>query len=236
VRAIRFAQRRLTEAPANLRARLILAEGLLCQGLADDTWALDEAIERLRTIVADQPSNIFARAELADGLWKRFPLSEDAAAAGNHVRTLVRTEPPGTARAALASHARENALAASLQWSHIDAILRSRQTAATASQLSGAELYEYATLLALTGAAGVEKAEQLLNADVDLHGETGLSHLARAELALGRASRQRVRDEYEKAEHRLCTREATPFDREQCEFARFRLNQLTMQLTQGGGE
>lgn len=103
------AGRRAVAADAeNRRARLILAEGLLCRGLQGDSQALDAAIALLEQTVTDEPANFFAQLELADALRQRSPVSEQAERALQHARDLLAAADVGAARQELAAYIDEN--------------------------------------------------------------------------------------------------------------------------------
>jgi hypothetical protein len=109
-RAITYAGRRVAVATggARSRARLILAEGLLCRGLEGDGAALDQAIERFSEIVAREPENFFAQLGLADGLRRRSPHGDATLAAQRRVRQLLAQSDVGAAREELAAYVEEN--------------------------------------------------------------------------------------------------------------------------------
>ncbi len=223
-RAIRFAERRLEQEPTDPWARQLRAEGLLCRGLDDDPWALDEAIALLREIVADKPDNFFAQLALADALRKRFPASGEAQAALRRARELLAAVDDGPARAELAEYLTENAAAITAHRSRVLALVREREGAFAAA--SPQDVAALVRALPQTGPAGIERAEQHLEVYLMEHDDAALRTLYRAELMRGRAPPARCRMLYADAVSALCA--APPSD--DCALAQRRLAQLDQRI------
>jgi hypothetical protein len=225
-RAARFAESRLERRPEDQRARHVLAEALLCCGLRDDVWSLDATITLLEGIAAERPDDFFVQLQLFDALRKRFPLANETEEALLRVRRLLAHSALGSARPALAQYAAENAEALAHHKAWAMPRLAALEAAAHAGTCTGQDLFDHASLLALTGPQGLRRAAQLIDACTQTHGENGLAALARAEVTAGSASRTRAAELYADVEQRLCGAEATAAERGQCPLARYRLARL----------
>jgi hypothetical protein len=225
-RAVRFAQKRLAENASNRRARFILAEGRLCQGLKDNPWELDKAIDMLRQIVADEPRNFFAQLELADALRKRYPASAEAHTVLLRARDLLNAVELGRARADLAEYVAENAAAIAGQRSRILSLVREYEADFTAGRLQPPHMAALLLALEQTGGSGVERAERYLEVYLMQHDDIALRTLYSAELMRGRSPPARCRDLYADAVSALCAAQPSS----DCSLAQWRLTQLDQRL------
>lgn len=233
-RAIRFADRLLEREPANRRGRLIRAEGYLCKGLNDDPVALDQAIFLLSQSVAEQPDNFFARLELADAEYKRFPLSGRAEAALEQLGDLLHSDRLGAARHELESHVTEKRAAAERRVARTLPLLQRYGAHYQADTLPPPAMAELVSLLVLTGTDGVARAAQLLDAFLARHPDATLATLYRGEILLARGAVFDARSLYREAANQLCRANA-PQQRHDCSLARRRITELERFGSEGGG-
>ena len=212
--------------PSDRRARLILAEGFLCAGLQDDAWALDAAISRLERIIADEPANFFARLDLADAVRMRYPLSDAAHDTLAMADDLLDDADIGAAGPDLRRYVRQNIRGLEAARSVASGSL----TAAGEPSPIGAQPLSLAALarstqLALTGPSAATQVQSVLDAHLRRTPNDPLAFLLSAELQLGRAPRETVRDLYQKAKAMLCIDVRYPT---QCDLATRRIKQLAL--------
>jgi hypothetical protein len=224
--AIEAGCKALNRDPSSQRARMILAEGFLCVGLQDDMWALDAAISLLGRIVAEEPSNLFARLDLADALRRRYPLSDAAHDALVMVDGRLDDADVGAARDQLRQYVRQNIGGIEAAWSVVtDWPTASGEPIAIGAQPLSLGALAKATQLALTGPSAAAEVRAALEAHLRRLPNDPLASLLNAELSLGRAPRETVYGLYQKAKEELCgdARYAT-----QCDLATRRVGQLAM--------
>jgi hypothetical protein len=141
---------------------MLLAEGFLCRGLRDDPAALDAAIGLFEDVVRDQPSNFFARLELADALRKRFPASREAEAALRRALAELKNADLGAATTGLKQYMEENLAAIVDQRVRLLASLERLTRDFSAGRLKPPDMATFAQLLALTGPAALAQARRYL--------------------------------------------------------------------------
>jgi hypothetical protein len=214
--------RRRVAASDTPSARLTVAEGFLCAGLAgDDPWALEEAIALLRDIVAASPDHLFARLELADALRARYPLSEEALGQYEDAKRLL--EPPacGAACGELAEHIDASVRALGRKRERLGRAGEPRRPPAETRRFAA-----HVTALAQSGIEGERRALELLDDRARLSADRYLDTLQRAELLRGTRPREEIRGLYEAARHQLCRAENEGENREWCSLVQFRIEQL----------
>jgi tetratricopeptide (TPR) repeat protein len=223
--AVAAGQRLLQRAPTS-EARVLLAEGLLCRGLdEDDPWALEEAIEMFRRVLADEPGSFFALLDLADALRGRFPLSEEARTAMIRVRDALGNADVGDARESLAEYIDDNLATFADQRRHALPLLQTWAAALAADSLSSADIPGFVSLLAQTGPEGLRRAEDGLDRYLAMGRDDTLVTFYRAEISRGRATPERLRLMYEQIAARSCGSDPST-QAAQCSVARLRLSQL----------
>ncbi|MFI5364029.1 MAG: hypothetical protein ACHQ4J_00245 [Candidatus Binatia bacterium] len=208
---------------------MILAEGWLCKGLDDNPAALDLAIDLLRQRVAEEPSNFFARLELADAIRKRYPLSGEAQSALRQAGGTLASADVGAAREELAQYVHENSAAIEQQRLHTLPLVESRLAELKAGTLSPADMAGLVILLADTGPDGVGYAQRSLETYLAVRPDDMLATLYQAEILRARGKVQRCPPLYSKAVALLCHDDTPPSSA--CALARWRLEQLRQQTT-----
>ncbi len=224
-RAVVFADRLLARDPASKRGRLIRAEGLLCKGLDDDPWALDEAFALLRLLAADEPHNFFVRLELADAERKRFPLSDEAESSLRQTEALLRSAEVGAARRELEAHVSENQAAMERRAARILPLVDERWTQYTAGTLTAAGMAQLVSLLVLLGPGGVDDAERSLDGFLATYPDAALATVYRGEVLWARGALRESEAVYRNAERLLCGSGQVKLSHD-CLLARGRLQHL----------
>ncbi len=157
-RAIRFAEQQLVQNPSSAKARMVLAEGLLCRGLDDDPDSLDESIALLREIVREDPSDFFAQLDLSDALRRRFPLSAAAERTATRARILLDHADLGAAADDLRQYIEENVAAVVAGRADAQPLLQRSAATGVADTLSPSAMRQFLGVLALTGPDGLAGA------------------------------------------------------------------------------
>ncbi len=225
-RAIHFSERRLANDQASIKWRMVLAEGFLCKGLEDDPWALEAAISLFREIVAEQPSNVFARLELADALRKQFPLSDEAEQAVRGAGELLEKADVGAARESLVGYVDQNAAALAAQRARaIPSIENGEEEFANGAEWSEG-MSTRVSILTQMGPDGLARAERDLSKYLAVRGRDALAMFYQAEVLRGRILPARSQALYAAIEPRLCHPAAGPLEPAECSVARLRLKQM----------
>jgi tetratricopeptide (TPR) repeat protein len=202
---------------------MLVAEGLLCEGLEDNPAALDAAARMLRRLVADEPLNFFAALDLADALRKRFPLSDEAQAALRRARQLLANADVGAARRDLTDYIDENLAAIAQQRATLLPLLRGKANALESGRLSASDMADSVILLSETGRDGIEQAERDVDVYLALHPGDTLGTLYRAEILRLEGQDAQSLPLYAEAARGLCVAGAVPSS--YCSLARWRLKQ-----------
>lgn len=224
-KAIQFARLRLRQAPTAIDAQMLLAEGLLCSGLADDPTALDGAIRILKRIVRRAPTNFFAQLGLADALRKRFPLSDDALLSLARAQELSRQSDLGEGRQELMNYIRENRAAIDAYRSqHLPSLLRARMPSPIA--WSDEDLGRIPSLMAQRGPQGQMAAVRALKAYSTRHPNDVRTHFYRTEVLRGRAADLVSTRHYKALYQALCSNPEVDSKTPECSVIRLRLSQL----------
>jgi len=222
--AVRYAEKRLVVEPQAARARLVLAEGLLCRGLAGDVCSLDDAIVLLTEIAVKQPADFWARLDLAEAVRARFPASEESLSALKAAADALEQSDLGEASGTLARHI-ENSRAVVVAYRAwvLDRVAPKRSSALSGG-LPAEEMYEFVTLAALLGAKG--HAEALFALRIHGGADTPLARMATAELGRGLIAVDDAIALYSRAAAGLCGDGRLGIANSQCQLARTRLDTL----------
>lgn len=214
----------LSRDPSSRRSLMIVAEGLLCAGLQEDLWALDAAIALLDRIVAEEPSNLFARLDLADALRLRYPLSDAAYDALAMVDARLDQADVGAARDGLRQYVRQNLGGLDAARSIVSySSGASHESASMGPQPLSLAALAIGTALALTGPSRVAELQSALDAHLRQVPGDPLASFLKAELSLGRVPRETARDLYQQAKMRLCINARY---KTQCDLAKRRIGQI----------
>jgi hypothetical protein len=228
-RAIHFGQEAVQSSPSGIRSHLILAEGLLCHGIAaDDPWALDRAIAEFRNLAELKPSDFFIHLDLFDALRKRWPLAPETATILKQARALFDAAGLGERRQAIKQYIDQNAAAMAHDWANARTLLEKRGEAATRGTLHPGDMFEYLVTLAAAGPTGLTMADKLFDHYTGNIEATGLVLLAHAELLRGRVPRSEAQKLYNKAQQDLCRDGASIEERTMCPLASVRSKQIAL--------
>lgn len=160
-RAIRYATARLG-GEQQLRAEEILAEGLLCRGLAGDDWALVEAIGRLTDIVRRRATAVYPAVYLAEAWRRHAPASERALEAARTAIALLQSGEDSMRNPTLVRHLENNAAAMRRQRAAVIEFLERMEPDTEARRLSPQDLQRVVAALTSIGSAGRERARMVL--------------------------------------------------------------------------
>lgn len=206
-RAIAYAMSRLGGSQ-DARAEEILAEGLLCRGLAGDDWALLEAIERFEVIVRRRPAAIHAWVSLAEARRRHASASLEALEATIAARHRLDTHTGDGASRALIRHLRENEMAMREQREALLGFLERMEPEAARGDLSPGDIQRVASAAGLLGGAGREAARRVLarhrataRADSPM---PAMIEVLETELDRGREPVGEITTRYERAARELC--------------------------------
>lgn len=229
-RAIRYAMARLDGFQPR-RAEEILAEGLLCRGLAGDDWALREAIERLNAVVGRAPYAIYPNVYLAEAKRRYASASEEALEATRQARARIEALGASTTHhRSLVRHLRANEVAMRKQRRDLILFLEASESDAVAGRLSSGTLQRVVSGLALLGSEGRDRARWILERHREkAHLEPGLPRmvaLLAAGLDCGEASLLETVDRFTRAARMLCGDRTLELEAQVCATARARSAEL----------
>jgi hypothetical protein len=202
--ATRAGQAAVRQKPESMKARLLLAEGLLCAGLDGNPFALEDAVAQLRDIVAEDPANLYAQLEYADALRKQFPASVEAYSTLVRVRRTLKVADIGAARPDLGQYIAENLGAIRDQRARNAEFLLPRESHAADGTLPKEEALRAVALLAEMGAHGRRRAEKLIGTIAARGEETGALKLMRVDLLIPRLEPEHAVALYSEAAAHAC--------------------------------
>jgi len=197
---------------------------------------LEAALRAFRERLADEPADFFARLYFAEAMRRRYPLADETLRAFERAEAVLRGSGSnvGAANDALVAHVRSQLAASTAHREQFLPLLRARSSQLKRGALSHAQLIDLLTLLPQTGPSGIDRARAILDDELARRFDVALDSFYRAEIFRGIAPREKLHDLYRSAETALCDApEKAPLN--ECERARWRLEQLVPQMAQREG-
>jgi hypothetical protein len=211
------------------RAARIIAEGLLCKGVAfDDPWSLEAA---LAYFLPPEPTGhsqqgLFAGLYRASALTRRYPLSDEIPRLIEQLGVALESADVGAARDELRlSLAADVAAIERRRSQFLPRLQRIRAKLERGDSMTVDEVLELIALESQTGRAGVIRAAAILDGAGRGRVAPGIVALYRAELARGLEDQRSTLHLYEIAKKELCGR-STPDASGECQRVRHRIDQL----------